>query len=637
MSMLMQLGTRAMFAAYAQLQTTSQNIANANTPGYSRQEVHLATAQGQYTGSGYFGRGVTVQTVTRASNMFLTDQAAATKSTAAADAARLDMLEQLERVFGTGTAGFGYASTQLFNAFSELAAAPSDLSARQAVLARAEDLASLARSNNDQIEMLQANAFSDIRNAVANVNVMAAGVADLNGKIAAGLATGHTPNDLMDQRDQLIKQISEKIEVQTIRAPDGTMSVFVAGGQSLVLGGTSNKMVALQDEFDPARAKVGVSVSGVVSPLASSLLGAGQIAGLMDFQNSDLVDARNRLGQIVATLSATVNQQQSFGIDLSGAQGAALFASGAPLAMAHAANVKAASGAPLGSVSLALTTPTALKASEYTLEEDPANAGQYMITRLSDGQTFSALNSGDEVDGFTFTFGAPPPQPGDRYLLKPVSTAAAGMTTALVNPRGIAAASPLVASATATNTGTAAIGGLTIVAPPAAAYQAMNVVFTSATGNYEIRDSMAAVLATGTWTAGAPIAYNGFELDLNGVPANGDSFAIALTAYPGASNGNALAFDAMAGRKLVDGQTVTDAYAETLSSVGVRVQGAASAAGTSGAVAQRAEEALTSKVGVNLDEEAARLIQYQQSFQAAAKMLQTAQTVMDLLIDISGR
>ena len=638
MSMLMQLGTRAMFAAYAQLQTTGQNIANASTQGYSRQQVILGTTEGQYTGSGFFGRGVTVQSVTRATNMFLTSQAAATKSAAAADEARLGMLRQLEQVFGIGEGGLGYAATRMFNAFSDLAAAPADLSARQAVLARAEDFASLARSNSDQIEMLQANVFNDVRNSVADVNQMAAEVANLNAKIVGALATNHTPNDLMDSRDRLITKISENIEVQTINASDGSISVFIGGGQSLVLGGIANKLVARQDEFDPARVGIGISVSGFVTPVPNEQLGAGSITGLIKFQNEDLADARNRVGQLVASLGTTMNLQQSFGIDLSGATGSNLFKLGAPVAMAHANNARDALGVPIGSVDLAVSDPTALKASEYVLEEDAAAPGTYKATRLSDGYVHTGLVGGGEViDGFSITFGATPPQPGDRYLLKPVSTAAMDAGTAITNARGIAAASPLQASATPANTGTMSIGNFDIVAAPAAAYQQMTVQFTSATGNYDILDSGGGVLASGTWDGSAPIQYNGFSLSLKGVPANGDTVAINLTTVPGSSNGNALSFDGLAERWLIDGQTVSDAYAETLSSVGVRVQGMASAASTSAAVAQRTEEALTSEVGVNLDEEAARLIQYQQAYQAAAKMLQTAQQVMDTLIQLGGR
>lgn len=632
MSMLMQLGTRAMFAAYAQLQTTGQNIANANTVGYSRQQVVLGTTPGQYTGSGYFGRGVTVQTITRAANQFLTAQVTATKAAASADAARLGMVQQLEKVFGTGAAGLGYAATQLFNAFSDMGAAPSDLSARQTVIARAEDFASLARSNSNQLESLQANVVSDVRNSVTDLNEMARSVADLNGKISIGLAAGHPPNDLMDARDRLIGQIAEKLEVQTIYGNDGSINVFVGGGQSLVLGGLANKLVALPDAYDPARISLGISVSGNTTSLPTRLLGEGSIAGLMKFQDEDLVDARNRLGQMVASLSKAVNDQQSFGIDMAGVAGGKLFNTGRPVALPDRTNT-----VPLGSVGLTITDGSALKASEYVLEDDPANAGMYRVTRLSDGQVFGNLADGATVDGFTFNFGSPGPQAGDRFLLKPVSTAAQGAAAALSNPRGLAAASPLMASMPATNTGSAGIASLMITAAPAAPYQAMSVNFISATGDYEIRDSTNAVLATGTWTAGTPIAYDGMSLALSGVPGSGDVIDVVPTADPRASNGNALALDALASRAIVDGQTITDAYAETLSAVGVRVQGAAAAAENSAAVAARANESLTGEVGVNLDEEAARLIQFQQYYQASAKLLQTAQTVMDTLLQLGSR
>ncbi|MBI3367584.1 MAG: flagellar hook-associated protein FlgK, partial [Burkholderiales bacterium] len=157
--------------------------------------------------------------------------------------------------------------------------------------------------------------------------------------------------------------------------------------------------------------------------------------------------------------------------------------------------------------------------------------------------------------------------------------------------------------------------------------------FNDAAGHYDLLDS-GSVVASGTWTPGAPVSYNGFALSLDGVPAAGDSFTIAPTLNPASNNGNALAFDTLAARLLVDGQTVTDDYAETLATVGSQVQGMQAASDTSQDVASRAQEALTGEVGVNLDEEAAKLIQYQQAYQAAAKMLQTAQSMMDTLMQI---
>ncbi len=634
-SMLMSLGTRAMTAAYAQLNSVGNNIANANTPGYSRQQTIQSTTEGQFTGAGFFGRGVTVQTVQRASNLFLTQQAAGARSSAAADSVRSQMLQQLEKVFGTGASGLGGSATQLFNSFADLAASPSDLSARQAVLARAEDLASTARSYSDQIGMVQANVRNDVSNSVSEVNTLAKQVAQLNTRISQALGTGHQPNDLLDARDELVRQISDKIEVHTISAANGSMSVFVAGGQSLVLGSQANELVARPDDYDSTRSAVGISVSGQVTPLSSKDLGGGSLAGLLEFQDIDLVDARNRLGQLVAGLVSAANTQQSFGIDLSGAQGTDLFKLGKSLALPASSNASAG-GIPLATVSVQIVDAKALKASEYTMEDDPNNAGAYLVTRLADvpPTVFTNVQPGDVIDGFSFSLGVPTPSAGDRFLLQPSSAVASGMEVALSNPRSVAAASPLTAVAALANKGTASVGSLMIVAAKTAPYQQMTVHFTDANGGYELLDSGGAQLATGTWSPQSPIAYNGFELRLEGQPALDDSFTIDLTAYPAGNNGNALAFDNLAERNLIDGQSVTDAYALLLSDVGVRVQGAMSAADTSSAVSTRASEALTSEVGVNLDEEAAKLIQFQQAYQAAAKMLQTAQTIMDTLLQL---
>ncbi len=627
-SMLMSIGTRAMFAAYAQLTTVSNNIANANTPGYSRQQTLLTTTEGQYSGSGFFGRGVTVQSVTRAANLFLTQQAASARAEAAGATARSTLLQQLEQVFGAGDTGLGNAATQVFNAFSDLAAAPADLSARQAVLARGEDLASMARSYADQVAMLQANVRSDVQNSVREVNTLAEQVATLNNRIVDALGSGHTPNDLFDARDLLVNQISDKIGVHTLTAADGSMSLFIAGGQNLVLSNRANQLVARPDDFEPSRIALGINVAGQVTPLGSSSLGSGALAGLLAFQDGDLVEARNRLGVLSAGLATTMNTQQSFGIDLSGASGVAMFEMGAPRVRPASSNVA------LASVSLAITDPMALKASEYLMVNDPVTAGTYQLTRVADGQVFSAVASGDVVDGFRLTIGVPAPAANDRFLLQPSSEAAAGMALAIRNPRAVAAGSPITAVASLANSGTGAVGSLAVMAAPTVAYAPLTVRFTNAVGGYDIVNAGNVVQASGTWTAGNPIAFNGFELSLLAQPALGDEFAVAPTLYPSASNGNALAFDALAERILIDGQTFADAYAQTLSEMGVRTQGAISFEATSQTVAVRSAEALTSEIGVNVDEEAAKLMQFQQAYQAAAKMLQTAQTVMDTLLEL---
>jgi flagellar hook-associated protein 1 len=636
-SSLMSLGTSALYAAYAQLQTTGNNIANANTPGYSRQSVQLQTAGSASNGAGFFGRGVTVASVTRASNMFLTQQAVAAGSTAAADGVRRDLLSQLEQVFVGGEAGLGRAANQIFNAAAEMAVTPGDLSARQAMLGRLEDFASLARSASDQIESLQANLVNDVQGGVSEVNTLGSELAKLNGAIAAATRRGQMPNDLLDQRDEMIKRIGQQVEVQTVIGPDQTASVFVGSGQTLVLGIASNRLVAMADPLDASHISVGVSNGGQITALTTSAIGGGQIGGLLHFQDADLGDARNRLGQLVTGLASALNDQQALGLDLQGQPGAALVRFTGPQALPSTKNARDGSGGYISSVSLSITDASALKASDYRLEPDPNNGGQYIVTRLSDGQVFQPVNDGDVLDGFSITIGPNAPSVGEAFTLKPVSAAAADLTVLMKNPRGLAAANPVLASVDPANTGTASIAGLSIDAAPADPYQAMTLRFNDDNGGYDILDAGNAVLASGSFSAGQPIVYDGIALSLNGVPRQGDQLSIAPTPFPAASNGNALRFDNLASRPLVDGQTVTDAYASAMADVGVRVQGASASADTSATVAARANAELSSEVGVNLDEEAARLIQFQQAYQAAAKLLQTSQTLFDTLINNIGR
>lgn len=640
---LFSIGTRAMFANYAALQTTGHNIANANVEGYSRQRVELQTSQGQFTGAGFFGKGVDVATVTRLHNEFLTREAASSASVAAADATRAEQLARLEDVFPPGESGLGYATSELLNAMVDLANQPADPAAREVVLARAQDMAARFASAGAQIDTLQAGVAQDLRLQVAEVNGLTQRIAQVNDQIARVAGFGQPPNDLLDQRDQLIKELSGLVQVTTLPADDGTVGVFLAGGQRLVLGREAVTLSAVADEYDISRVALAVTEQGQTRALPASLVTGGSIGGLLRFQNEDLADARNALGRLAAATATRINEQQALGLDLRSPPGAGapLFSFGAPLALPAATNVRDASGNFVTPVALAIADASALQASEYELALDPSTPGQYLLTRRSDGLVRS-LASGDTVDGLTITVGPPAATAGERFLLQPLARAAVDLRRVLDDPNGIAAASPVQATAGLTNTGTASVDALTVVDPAIDPDQTATITFTSATGDYawELRDRVSNALlgsGTGTWQAGQPIALNGFELQLAGVPASGDSFGVARTTYPAQSNGNALALAALRDEGFVGGETVTDAYASVMAGVGIKVQTARTAADISAATAEAAQAQVDAQSGVNLDEEAARLLQFQQSYQAAAKILQVAQSVFDTLLQTAGR
>ncbi|HEU4457993.1 MAG TPA: flagellar hook-associated protein FlgK [Methylibium sp.] len=646
MASLLNLGSRAMFANYAALQTIGHNIANASTAGYSRQQVELATSGGQFSGAGFFGQGVDVRTVARSHDAFLQRQASLSRAEAARDTARLEQLQRLENVFPGGEAGLGYAAGQLFNAFVDVANRPQDAAAREVVLSRAEELANRFQAADQQIDSLQAGVLDDVRTSIGTVNNLAARVAQLNQQIAAARGTGQPPNDLLDQRDQLVREISEHVKITTIEADDGSLGLFIGGGQRLVLGGSALSLKAVPDAFDPQRVRIALAEQGGDRLLPADTLSGGRIGGLLDFQDEDLTQARALLGQLASAIAAAVNQQQSFGLDLRvppGA-GAPIFTTGAPSALPASTNARNGAGQFIGTVSLAVADAAQLQATDYELSPDASTPGNYLVTRRTDGLTRSVAN-GATLDGFTVTVGAPAPAAGDRFLLQPASQAAGGLRRVLDRAAGIAAASPVTATTAVANTGTASVASLNVVSNALDPALTANVAFTSNAGAYswELRDAANTLVSsgTGTWTPGAPIALNGFELRLAGVPQTGDTLRVAPTPYPEGNNGNALSLLALRDLDVVGrvgttpGATTASAYAQAMADIGVRVQSAKASQGISSAVATNAETARSGETGVNLDEEAARLLQFQQGYQAAAKILQSAQTVFDTLLSLA--
>ena len=652
-----------MFANQAALQVIGNNIANANTVGYSRQSVELATAPSQYSGAGYFGKGVDVRTVSRQHNDFLAREAGLSRSQASADATRSTQLQELEKVFPLGETGIGHAANEFFNAFVDVANQPQDSAARQVVLARAEEMAARFRSAGGQLDALQDGVSHDLQATVAKVNALATRFADLNTQIAGAQGSGHAPNDLLDQRDQMLRELSEQMQISSVPASDGSLSLFIGGGQALVLGGKASPLVATADEYDPRKLQIGVRDGGAIRRLPDALVTGGAIGGLLRFQHDDLGIARNMLGQMAAAVSGAVNGQQALGLDQKqpAAAGGPIFAVGLPEVFASSANAKDASGAPLASrvngqglrvpsVGVTVQDAAQLEASDYELRNDPAGAaGVFQLTRLSDGVVRSVA-SGDVVDGFRVDVSAPLPAAADRFLLRPVGHAAADIRRVLDDPRGIAAAASFTASTGTNNTGTASVASVQAVSASADRTLSASINFTSATGNYDwaLRNASNTVVSSGSaaWVAGQPIALNGWELQLSGIPKTGDTVSVAASAFPASNNGNAKALVALrdidivgrrsaSGGGLLAGNTVTDAYANALTEVGVRVQSQRTGERISSSVAADAERARSSQSGVNLDEEAARLIQYQQAYQASAKILQVAQSTFDTLLQIS--
>ena len=634
MAGLLNIGTRALLSNQLALQTAGNNVANVNTPGYSRQSVLLQSVNGQFTGAGYYGNGVEAATVLRNHSEFLTRQAALTGSISAADGKRLDMLKQLEGLFQGGKDGLGAAVSNMLNAFSGVASAPADLIARATVLSRAQETAARFSSTANQLTTLQQGVQSELRSTADSINSLATRIAGANAQIANEQGSGHTPNDLLDRRDELLKQLGALVQTTNLPADDGSVSVFVAGSQPLVLGRTVATVGIAADAFgDPGKSKLTMTRAGASVVLDEATLGGGALSGLLRFQNNDLVDAGNMLGRMALALGSKMNEQQRLGLDLNGAPGGNLFSLGAlPNALPAGANSGGAT-VQVGVQTAPTSGATALAASDYEMTFTSASSGS--IRRISDGQVtaFGAVPA--QVDGLDLQVSGSPAA-GDRFLVTPFRRVASSIASAVGSPRALAMASPVAASAGPANRGTLTLQSLWPRQANVNLNQTVTLTFTGA-GTFDVAGTGTGNPTGVAYTPGQAIGYNGWALTLKGSPQVGDTYTVQANAYPGINGGNAEAMLALRDLPMFDGAPASDGYASLMTRIGVKVQSAGFSASVSKSIATNTETDRAAVSGVNLDEEAAKLLQFQQAYQASAKMLQVAQTVFDTLIQNLAR
>lgn len=626
MAGLLNVGARALLANQLALQTAGNNIANVNTPGYSRQTVEMQTTPGQFTGGGYIGKGVDVITISRAHNEFLTRQAALAGSVQASDTVRADKLRQLEDVFLGGTSGLGAAINDMLNAFSDVANAPTDLTARTVVLTRADETAARFRSYAARLDELLLGVKSQLTEAAASINSLTTRIAEVNGQIASLKGTGQPPNDLLDHREQLIRELNKFVQTTQVEADDGTVGVFIGGSQAVVLGTRATSVHMGSDEFgDPLKGKLILDRGGLDVVLDEKLLGGGEVAGLLRFQNNDLDEARNMLGRMALAITTTVNAQHRLGIDLDGQAGGDFFV---PVTLPNGLSTATNTGN--ATVGVTVNNPTTMAASDYEVR---FTAGGVDIVRLSDGQVTSAAGVPVQVDGLTIDVTAGAAAVGDRFIIKPFSKSAAGMATAFSSPRDMAVANPIEARLGLSNTGGLAVSSLKAQTADPNLTATVTLTFTAA-GTFDVVGAGTGNPTGVAYAPGQPISYNGWTLTLKGMPQPGDVITIdaANPAFTPRNAGNADAMLALRDVAMFDGAAMTDGYAGLMSQVGTRMQGAEFAADVSQSIAANLERDRTAVSGVNLDEEAAKLIQFQQAYQASAKMIQIAQSIFDTLI-----
>ncbi|MGC1439162.1 MAG: flagellar hook-associated protein FlgK [Burkholderiaceae bacterium] len=617
------IGSSALQAAYTRLQTTSHNIANASTPGYSRQEALSESLGAQFTGGGFIGGGVAITTIARSYDHHLTREMHTAQANLSNDRARADSLARIDRLFSDSEHGIGARYDSMSLAMADLVNQPHDVAVRTVALHRADDLASTVRGIDNELDRIRSDTDRQAGQLVSQVNTDLEELARLNTRIAAAAGERQPPNDLMDQRDAIIDRVNTVLQATAHINENNSVSLFASTGDALILGDDSARLALSSEEGNPERMQLLLVTNGDTVPLNQTMLGGGELAGLLEFRNDDISIARGRLGQIAGALTYSYNQQQSLGIDANGNQGQALFQTAAPQVVPSMLNTGNAQ------MSVAIVDGTALKPSDYKLD---FISGQYRLTRLTDGVVTNPPGFPHDVDGVSINLDSGTMAEGDSILLK-TSTAMSGeFEVVMADQSQWAAAFPALAVAGAANAGTVAIADFAVTSVNANVTEPVTLTFDGA--------GTVAVRGTGTgnpdipWVAGDNLSFNGWELTMLGTPQAGDTVTITPPLEPRADNRNAHALLGLSDSNIIDGAPPSQTFSAMIGEIGSRSQSAANHALQSEAWHTSAVAARDAVSGVNLDEEAARLIQYQQAYQAAARVISSAQSMFDSLLTI---
>jgi len=537
MAGLLGIGQSALMAAYAQLQTTGHNIANANTAGYSRQEAVLATAGGTYSGGGFLGNGVDLVTVQRSYDRFLTAELASSTAASASDTSRAAHLERLQRVLADTDNGIGAAVDDLNTALADVVNRASDPTARQVVVQRAETLARRIRDADSQMDALGRDADERIAHGVGRVNELLQQFAGLNERISAVRASGHTPNDLLDERDRVLMQLNEYLKVSAQAQDDGTVNLYASGGEGLLVG---SRPATLKVEEVGAAGQgvrtIHLQIGATKLPMNAGSLGGGSIGGSIRFRDGDLEATRVDLAELAQKIADAYNEPQLRGLDANGRPGEKIFATG-------------------------------------------VQAGEFR----------SLLASGERL----------------------------------------AAAYPVTAQVSSADAGVQ-VASFSVGATPGTI--PLTIRFYPDTGTYST-DGGATKLP---YVAGATIAHDGWSLTLRGTPKAGDEVTIVRNENPASDGRNARTM-ILASQSSGDVPGLTDRFAALVGDLGARTQSAQASRTASSGLLANAQASQAEQAAVNLDEEAARLMQYQQMYQAAAKVIQAAQAMFDSLLAATAR
>jgi flagellar hook-associated protein 1 FlgK len=684
------IGMSGIQTAQMGLLATQHNIANSNTDGYNRQSIVQSTTTPLGTASGSVGTGVRVTTVQRHYNNFLSEQVTKSQAELSSLDAYYKQISTIDDLLADSSAGVSPALQDFFKGVQQVSNSPASLPARQAMVSSAQALVNRLQGADQRISDLYGQVNQEISDGVTAINAYATMIAEINQRITIAEGAVNQPaNDLLDQRDQLISELNNLVKVNVIPVGKDGIQVFVGKGQLLVMGGQVNPMTAVKSSSDPSRTSMALDLGAGAQELPDDLISGGSLGGLMKFRSETLDRAVNSLGRVAVSLASTFNEQHKTGMDMLGNElGEAGFKSDfftiaspkvVPSRLNGVAVVSASFTTPALSSNLADGNYVSnVTNSDYQLQYNGANLS---LTRLSDkkvwsGATIAAVNAQITGEGFALANPSGAFVSGDSFLIEPTREAARniGINQEIsTDVRLLAAALPIRATTGLTNAGTTAVSvgrvhidttiSAAVTYPLQVTLGAGAATLTIAAGGphtVKVFNSSGAAVAGSPFSlapasATPPPVADGYSYELadgnrritftiKGVRQTGDTFTLDKNdgSSPGATigvsdSGNMLLLGRLQTQRAVNGGATSfqGAYAQMVSDIGNKAHEIQVTQIAQKSLVGQASAAREAESGVNLDEEAANLLKYQQMYQASARAISIGQSIFDELLNVA--
>lgn len=677
MADLLNIGLSGLAANKTSLAVTGHNITNVNTPGFSRQETVQATRIPQFSGAGYIGSGTTLVDVRRIYNEFLNTQVRSSTALNSDTQSYLGQINQLDSLLAGSTTGVNPGLQKVFAALQTAAEDPANIPARQLALSEAEGLAKRFNTVYDRLNEQNAFINKQLSAVTDQVNQLATSIAGYNEAIAVAASNGQQPNDLLDAREEAVRKLSTFIGVTVVAQDDNSYNLFVGSGQPLVVGSTASRLEVVPGLSDPLRSEVQF-VSGNSRQGITSLITGGEMGGLIRYREDVLDTTLNSVGRLALSVTDQVNRQLGQGLDLNGQFGNRLFRElNDPELIGQRSLARIGNSDTTANLNVLIEDTTQLTTSDYEVEF--TSATDYTVRRVSDGTSFGPFDitvvPAAEFDGVSLNVASGTFAAGDRFRVMPTRNAGESIRADMKRPEELAFAAPLKSQTSPANIGTGVISQPTLLteidiydpvaqanletslrnAPP------LRIVMGAgggATQGYDVVDINGNVIDTGVIVPGqnnkititvpatagppaVPVPFD-YEVAISGRPQGGDNFSVSFNTNGVSDNRNALKLIDLQNRTTIGinplapattGSSFTDAYGDLVERVGTLTSQARVDGEATGAILKQATDNRDSISAVNLDEEAAKLIQFEQYYQASAQIIQVARSLFDTLIN----